>query len=618
MYELPENLSALSADELQALIDQGLDALRALRITDQSSEEDIVEGERIVGLLNGVRAEVATRRADTHRRDRAAALQHAATPESPEQPEPEQPETPETPEQPETLTPDEVIAPPEPVVASSSPARRAAANGGPPAVPAPRTEAVSLIAAADVPGFPTGAPLEGLSAVASAVLNRVRGLPTVRIGGRDGVRNRYGAAVIRKNGYGALTQDSERDDMRLVWEAGDERRLPGNSLVAAGGWCAPSETLYDLCQYETVDGILSIPEIQVTRGGIRWTEGPSFDDIYSACGFELTEQEAIAGTAQKDCCMVECPPFEEIRLDAVGLCVKTPLLTNAAYPELVRRFMEGALVAHQHKVNKYVIDRIAAAAGASTTLDDAGSLSITMANIELLAVGMRYRYRMSQTASIEVVAPFWLLTLLRMDIAMRQGVSPSEVTDAAINAWFSARNINVQWVYDFQDLQVDGCQVTVPDTVTVLMYPAGTWVKGSADVINVDAVYDSTGLSENVFTALFMEEGILAVQRCTHTCAVDVPICISGRVGAADITGCLTVGSTGGTGAIAATGATAGTPGTWTPAGSTAPASPGAMGGITASPTSAWTTGQYVQTATAGTAGRVYWNGTAWTTGAAP
>lgn len=543
MYELPENLTAQSAEDLQALIDGGLDALRALKITSDSSEEDVAEGERIVGLIKTVQAEVAKRTADSSRRDRATTLQSFAA-ETPEEPEPETPETPETPEEPEAVVVPDAVLTPEPVAASGSPARRAAANGAPPAVPARRTEAVSLIAAADVPGFPTGATLEGLSALVSAVLNRSRGLPTTRIGGADGVRHRYGAAVIRKNGYGDLTQDVDHDDYHMIWAAGDERRLPGNSLVAAGGWCAPSETLYDLCQFETVDGILSIPETQITRGGIRWTQGPDFSDIYDACGFSLTEAEAVAGTAQKDCCMVDCPPFEEIRLDAVGLCVKTPLLTNAAYPELVRRFMEGALVAHQHKVNKYIIDAITAAAGTPTLLNDNGSLEQTLAHVEVLALGMRYRYRMSQSASIEIVAPFWLRTLLRMDIARRSGVNPAEVSDASITSWFSARNLSVQWVYDFQDLDVDpDCTVAIPATVTILMYPAGTWVKGSADVINIDSVYDSTGLAENVFTALFMEEGILAVQRCTHTCAYTLPVCVSGRTGAQDLTACYLFGA---------------------------------------------------------------------------
>src|SRR5262245_21146237 len=63
----------------------------------------------------------------------------------------------------------------------------------------------------------------------------------------------------------------------------------------------------------------------------------------------------------------------------------------------------------------------------------------------------------------------------------------------------------------------------------------------------------------------------------------------------------------------AATGATAGIPGVFTPAGSLPPLS--SMAGITASPATAWTTGQYVQTRDNS---RFYWNGTAWTAGIAP
>lgn len=71
---------------------------------------------------------------------------------------------------------------------------------------------------------------------------------------------------------------------------------------------------------------------------------------------------------------------------------------------------------------------------------------------------------------------------------------------------------------------------------------------------------------------------------------------------------------------VAATGATAGTPGTWTPAGSTPPASVAALiagtpNPVVASPASAWTTGQYVQTGTAGAPGQAHWDGAAWVAG---
>ena len=72
-----------------------------------------------------------------------------------------------------------------------------------------------------------------------------------------------------------------------------------------------------------------------------------------------------------------------------------------------------------------------------------------------------------------------------------------------------------------------------------------------------------------------------------------------------------------------ATGATAGIPGTWTPAGAPPPATVAALQGgtpnpVTASPATAWTAGQYVQTATAGAPGRATWTGSGWVGGVAP
>jgi len=68
---------------------------------------------------------------------------------------------------------------------------------------------------------------------------------------------------------------------------------------------------------------------------------------------------------------------------------------------------------------------------------------------------------------------------------------------------------------------------------------------------------------------------------------------------------------------VPATGATAGTPGTWTPGGSTPPADVASIGAVVASPNTAWTTGQYVQTATAGAGGQASWDGDSWVAGPA-
>lgn len=73
-------------------------------------------------------------------------------------------------------------------------------------------------------------------------------------------------------------------------------------------------------------------------------------------------------------------------------------------------------------------------------------------------------------------------------------------------------------------------------------------------------------------------------------------------------------------GGAQATGANAGSPGSWAPAGSSAPLDLAALqaSGITATPNTAWTTGQYVQTQTVGAPGEATWSGTGWVGGKAP
>jgi hypothetical protein len=50
---------------------------------------------------------------------------------------------------------------------------------------------------------------------------------------------RHGIATIRKDYPTDLIARSVTDD-QVLERAADQHRLPGGSLVAAGGWCAPS------------------------------------------------------------------------------------------------------------------------------------------------------------------------------------------------------------------------------------------------------------------------------------------------------------------------------------------------------------------------------------------
>jgi hypothetical protein len=201
--------------------------------------------------------------------------------------------------------------------------------------------------------------------------------------------------------------------------------------------------------------------------------------------------------------------------------------------------MEGILIAHQHKVDAAVIQGIA---DGSTTLDAAGSFETAVDGItklEQIANYVRQQWRMSFSETLEVLAPYWYKTVIRGDLARRSGQPFTQVTDATISQFFSNIGLSVQWLYNYQPLQATTGVVQTPDEVSVLVYPSGTWVKGTTDVINLDTVYDSQSLQQNVFTALFTEEGIGLANTCFDSFEINLGTCGSGRTGAADITSCV-------------------------------------------------------------------------------
>jgi hypothetical protein len=404
----------------------------------------------------------------------------------------------------------------------------------------PNRPTAVLTASADVPGFPTGGVIDDLDGVGKALVSRMKGLPTTRLGGDQGVQQRYSVAQIDLGSTRTdnLVQSNSTNDQELVQLASREARLPGGSLVASGGWCAPSETLYDLCVTETTDGLLDIPSVTVNRGGIRFTKGPSFNDIYTTAGLGwiLTEAQVIAGTPAKTCIEVTCPPFTDVRLDAVGICIKAPLLTLSAYPELVRRFTEGALIALQHKVDTYLIGKIAAG---STTLNANGTAANaidSLAELEIITDYQRQQWRSSFSQTFEILLPAWYKAVIRADLARRGGVDLINVTDADIDRYFANRHLRPQYLANYQPLTVTAGAIVVPNTIETIIFPAGTWVKGTTDVISLDAVYDSTTLLTNTYTALFAEEGVLAVNTCWDSVKATISTTPTGRVGAADIT----------------------------------------------------------------------------------
>lgn len=427
------------------------------------------------------------------------------------------------------------------VAAYASPASFRSLSSLPSGPLPPQTAASGLTStfAATSSGQITDRRYESVGEIGDALLAQMRTYPAYAPG-NDQLT--YLASYKRPNvdEYTVHNRDSDLDVIESVVAKGPQWDRSAGQFAA--GWCAPSPNLYELCPYvTTLDGLVDLPEIVASRGGVRTTSGPNFATLYAnaAIGQVLTEAQVISGTT-KTCIEIDCPTFTETRLDVNPLCVTGNLLTTAGYPEYVERFIREAVAANIHKINLNVLTRMVTA---STAVDmsslpatgpvDTSSASWFLDAASLYAVWLRDRYRLSQNAVIEVVAPYWYFQQMEADLARRNGVDLL-TSRARLTAAAAERNIRIQWVYDWQPMSATAAGAeTRPLTAQILVYIPGTFVKLSAPVINLGTIHSAAQLATNQYTALFVEDGFNVLERCFESLVITVPTCPSGTTGAA-------------------------------------------------------------------------------------
>lgn len=434
----------------------------------------------------------------------------------------------------------------------------------------------TLVAAAGVPNYEAGQRLDDMLDVAKAFEARSYAHGAVSQG-KGQVHAVYPVAQLVRNYPTEFSVDGDQTDYAKLLAVSDERRLPGgsllrsvelrrkeieatqperDSLVAAQGWCAPSETDYSICLQITTDGLADFPEVQARRGGIRHNTGIEFDSIFGggSCSsptgfFDLTEAQVASGTV-KTCLEINCPTFVDTRLGVTGLCLTGNILAIRGYPEYTATFTRGALAASAHQINReqiadVVADSTAVTLSGAPWATDLSVVSQVMSALEMAIVDIKYRLRLQQSATLEVIMPFWILAQMRADWIRRNATGgwadSVMVADSEISAGFARRGARVQYVYDWQDAFAtcaasgspgsDTPLSALPTSLQFIVYPAGTWVRAVSDVITLNSVYDSTKLATNQVTHLFTETGWAMIRMCPLSRVYTVTICPNGKTG---------------------------------------------------------------------------------------
>lgn len=387
---------------------------------------------------------------------------------------------------------------------------------------------IEIVASADVPGYAPGAGLD-LSGVTEGFMRRASALKTSGQG--TGVVASY--TLPFSDDLTINDSSSAPEGSQAVIRAADQRRLSGGDLVASGGWCAPSETVYEIADVACPDMLWDAPEINLSRGGLRFFQTPVLD--VNALTWIHTEQDDIAGN-EKPCFAVPCPDPVEVRCDAIGICIEAGILTQRFFPELISWYVRNAMVAHEMRIKSAMYDQARAAATPVTVGSTFASFSAVFNAVALQAADMIEKLSLCESTAVEVTFPWWLKNMFLADL-MRQGtVGSSAQGEAYINDAFSRIGVRVQFARGLAPAVPTGMggatPATVwPGTVEFLIYPAGNFQIGRGAAVDLGVVYDSAKFVTNDHTAAFSEECVALIDRGIESRIVTVPVCADGAIG---------------------------------------------------------------------------------------
>jgi hypothetical protein len=424
------------------------------------------------------------------------------------------------------------------VVTASAPApsaRNIARRTVTPVAPDTESNEMVITASADVPGFSNGQRIDRFG-IATAMHARARGM-----GDSKGRETRFGVASIESGIAPEFQIKDGSDNADAIVAAAVASQLSGQdaqSLVASGGWCAPSENMYDLFNVESRDGLLDLPTVGVARGGTNVPAYIGVGDIDGALWSWDETKDNNTPTDSKPCLQLPCPSFTDVRLEAEGLCVTAGNLTDRAFPELTARTVDLTVTAHLHRLSSAKIAKIVASATAVavTTVPSDAAGDILNA-IDLQVADYRSQYLLGEGTVLDAILPHWFRGAIRSTLAMRAGIEAMAVTDAMVTEYFTVRQIRPQFVYGYEALFNTTPAVAWPTTSKVLLYPTGSYVAGDGGNLDLGVVRDSTLNATNDFTAAWSESFYSVIQRGPAAREITVSTNVDGQTGGPEFAG---------------------------------------------------------------------------------
>lgn len=386
-------------------------------------------------------------------------------------------------------------------------------SGHEPVVASARTNTV--VAGGDLPGIGVGAEFPTRQSFADALAHRINNIRGVSRVVASGEGEKVLVASIKRQVPTERTLTMGDIDGNL---AKIEAFTNVESIVAAGGMCAPLETKYDLfdCGGVTDRPVRdALATFQADRGGIRFFPGPSLGDVTDAVGFwtSTDDEDALdVDGPTKQCVRIECPGEVTAEIQAVTLCMVFGVMQSRVFPELAVANTRLAQVAQARIAEAALLSQIKAGSQLATETAKLSAARDLLDSIGRAVIYYRDKYRLGKATPLRAIFPWWTLEVLRGDIALGDpGANlrgTLSLSDAEITGFFSDRNINVTWALDAPNpavnaggyFAINAFATNIPAWPTSLqwaLYPEGSWLHLDGGELDLGIVRDSALIKKN-------------------------------------------------------------------------------------------------------------------------
>ena len=401
---------------------------------------------------------------------------------------------------------------------------------------------VAITAGADIPGYTAGSTIANMDGVASAMEKRLHSLR--RVNGGDGEQHIVASFTTSYPEARTLSTSAEENAAKIDAVVGPE------ALVASGGHSTPFEVKYDIFGFGTSDRPVrdALPKFQADRGGIRYIVPPSLVTYSSGTVYNYDSAVGV-WTAANDSAQTPSPATKgsltvsaasetTVSTDAVTLQLQFGNLMTRAYPELITRHNELALIQHAREAELNLISKIAAgslAVNAHVATTEAANLVGVardfLVQVRKASAAYRSRHRLGAELRLKAIVPAWIYDAMSADLALNMpGDGNLAVGRSEIEGYLSSIGVDLVPSLDLasfgaQDTTTAAKLLEFSDSFTWYLFAEGTFLFLDGGTLDLGIIRDSTLVGTNdykMFIETFENVAKVGIESLAITTAISV------------------------------------------------------------------------------------------------